>query len=59
MAALDGYRIVEGYELDRLMTRIQDVLEDKGVLTVEDYKREFMEARNADDVPNPDDFPQL
>lgn len=39
-------RIVEAYELGPLMTRIQRVLDERGVLTVADYQRECQEARN-------------
>lgn len=38
-------RIVEHYELDWLVQRIQRVLDEKGVLTIEDYQRELTGAR--------------
>jgi hypothetical protein len=38
-------RTVEHYELSWLVERIQRVLDEKGVLTVEDYRRELMGAR--------------
>lgn len=39
-------RIVEAYELEPLVTGIQRVLDEKGVLTVADYQKELQAARN-------------
>ncbi|ASN39656.1 hypothetical protein CGQ24_11925 [Arthrobacter sp. 7749] len=42
----DHDRIVEVYEFESLVGRIQSVLELMGTLTIGDYKRELEEARN-------------
>jgi len=47
-AHLDGAydRLVEHYELSWLVERIQDILNANGVLTVADYRRSLIGARN-------------
>jgi hypothetical protein len=42
----DYDRIVEAYELEPFVARIQRVLDEHGALTVADYQRELQEARN-------------
>lgn len=39
-------RIVEADEVDGLLQRIQDVLDERGVLTVADYQNAKLEAHN-------------
>ena len=46
MPVLTEYdRIVEHYEMASLIERVQRVLDEKGALTVEDYRRELVGAR--------------
>lgn len=39
-------RIVEVYELDNLVQRIANVLDEHGVLSIADYQKQLQEARN-------------
>jgi hypothetical protein len=39
-------RVVEAYELEPLIARIQRVLDERGVLTVADYQEAIQAARN-------------
>lgn len=46
-------RLVEYYEAAPLLSRIQDVLESEGVLTVADYQKALGEIRHEAHSPSP------